>query len=103
MVREIYSLRDTLTKNFEVNSTNVTESNERENEHTNGRTSRRKLYSPRHKYRGYNEGKSKSDEADSTFHNNNSLSICIPSFKILASVVPEKIVIQKKFTDLQTD
>ena len=26
---EIYSLRETLTKNFEVNSTNVTESNER--------------------------------------------------------------------------
>ena len=29
MVREIYSLRETLTKNFEANSTNVTESNER--------------------------------------------------------------------------
>ena len=27
----IYSLRETLTKNFEVNSTNVTESNERTN------------------------------------------------------------------------
>ena len=40
MVREIYSLRETLTKNFEVNSTNVTESNKptnaRTNEHTNG-------------------------------------------------------------------
>ena len=31
MVREIYSLKKTLTKNFEVNSTNVTESNERTN------------------------------------------------------------------------
>ena len=45
MVREIYSLRETLTKNFEVNSTNVTESNERTNtrtnEHTNGRTDKR--------------------------------------------------------------
>ena len=28
MVREIYSLRETLTKNFEVNSRNMTESNE---------------------------------------------------------------------------
>ena len=57
MVREIYSLRETLTKNFEVNSTNVTESNERTNEQTyertNGQTSRRKLYTPRHKCRGY--------------------------------------------------
>ena len=35
MVREIYSLRETLTKNFEVNSTNVTDSSERPNEHTN--------------------------------------------------------------------
>ena len=33
--REIYSLRETLTKNFEVNSTNVTESNERTNTRTN--------------------------------------------------------------------
>ena len=49
MVREIYSLRETLTKNFDVNSTNVTESNERTNtrtnertnEHTNGRTDKR--------------------------------------------------------------
>ena len=45
MVREIYSLRETLTKNFEVNSTNVTESNKRTNEqtneHTNGRTDKR--------------------------------------------------------------
>ena len=45
MVIEIYSLRETLTKNFEVNSTNVTESNEltntRTNEHTNGRTDKR--------------------------------------------------------------
>ena len=61
VVREIYSLRETLTKNFEVNSTNVTESNERTNtrtnkrtyERTNGQTSRRKLYTPRHKCRGY--------------------------------------------------
>ena len=35
MIREIYSLRETLTKNFEVNSTNVTESNEQTNEQTN--------------------------------------------------------------------
>ena len=45
VVREIYSLRETLTKNFDVNSTNVTESNERTNtrtnEHTNGRTDKR--------------------------------------------------------------
>ena len=65
MVREIYSLRETLTKNFDVNSTNVTESNERTKtrtnertnertyERTNGQTSRRKLYTPRHKCRGY--------------------------------------------------
>ena len=38
VVREIYSLRETLTKNFEVNSTNVTESNERTNTRTNERT-----------------------------------------------------------------
>ena len=31
MVREIYSLRETLTKNFEVNSTNLPESNQRTN------------------------------------------------------------------------
>ena len=37
MVREIYSLRETLTKNFDVNSTNVTESNERTNTRTNER------------------------------------------------------------------
>ena len=37
VVREIYSLRETLTKNFEVNSTNVTESNERTNERTDER------------------------------------------------------------------
>ena len=37
VVREIYSLRETLTKNFEVNSSNVTESNERTNKHTHGR------------------------------------------------------------------
>ena len=63
VVREIYSLRETLTKNFDVNSTNVTESNERTNtrtnertyERTNGQTSRRKLYTPRHKCRGYNK------------------------------------------------
>ena len=34
MVREIYSLRETLTKNFEVNSTNVMESNGRTKERT---------------------------------------------------------------------
>ena len=39
---EIYSLRETLTKNFEVNSTNVTESDERTNERTNERTYKRK-------------------------------------------------------------
>ena len=67
VVREIYWLRETLTKNFEVNSTNVTESNERTNtrtnertnertyERTNGQTSRRKLYTPRHKCWGYNK------------------------------------------------
>ena len=57
LVREIYSLRETLTKNFVVNSTNVTESNERTNtrtnEQTNRQTSRRKLYTPQHKCRGY--------------------------------------------------
>ena len=38
------------------NSTNGTEvrTNERTIEHTNGRTERRKLYTPRHKCRGYN-------------------------------------------------
>ena len=41
VVREIYSLRETLTKNFEVNSTNVTESNERTNTRTNERTNER--------------------------------------------------------------
>ena len=34
----IYSLRETLTKNFVVNSTNVTESNERTKTRTNERT-----------------------------------------------------------------
>ena len=61
MVEEIYSLRETLTKNFEVNSTKVTESNERTNKQTNkqtnvqtnGKTERRKLYTPWHKCRGY--------------------------------------------------
>ena len=38
MVREIYSLRETLTKNFEVNSTDVAESNERTNEQMNQQT-----------------------------------------------------------------
>ena len=38
VVREIYSWRETLTKNFEVNSTNKTESNERTNEWTNKQT-----------------------------------------------------------------
>ena len=40
-------------KNVVVNSTNVTEA--RTNEPTNGRTERRKLYTPRHKCRGYNQ------------------------------------------------
>ena len=53
MVREIYSLRETLTKNFEANSTNVTESNEQTNKHMNGGTERRKLYTHRHKCRRY--------------------------------------------------
>ena len=37
VVRKIYSLGETLTKNFEVNSTNVTESNERTNIQTDKR------------------------------------------------------------------
>ena len=42
MVREIYPLRETLTKNFEVNSTNVTENNDQTNKQTNIRTDKRK-------------------------------------------------------------
>ena len=42
-------IRETLTKNFDINSTNMMESNEQMNEHMNGQTERRKLYTPRHK------------------------------------------------------
>ena len=73
MVREIYSLRETLTKNFDVNSTNVTESNERTNtgtneltnEHTNGQTDKRQgeNYIPR----GINAGGIKSADTSSFF------------------------------------
>ena len=34
----MYPLRETLTENFDVNSTNATESNERTNERTNKQT-----------------------------------------------------------------
>ena len=54
VVGEIYPLRETLTEDFDVNSTNATESNEQPNEHTNGQTERPKLFTPRHKCRGYN-------------------------------------------------
>ena len=37
-----YQLGETLTENFDVNSTNATESKERTNEHTNGWTDKRK-------------------------------------------------------------
>ena len=64
MVREIYSLRETLTKNFEVNSTNVTESSERTNTRTNIRTDKRQgeNYIPR----GINAGGIKTTEANLT-------------------------------------
>ena len=42
-----------MTQNFDANFTNVTEV--RTNEHTNGRTERRKLYTRRHKCRGYKQ------------------------------------------------
>ena len=44
-----------MTQNFDANSTNGTEvrTNERTNEHTNGQTERRKVYTRRHKCRGY--------------------------------------------------
>ena len=43
-------------QNFEVMFVKITEVvNERLNIHTNGQTERQKLYTPRHKYRGFNE------------------------------------------------
>ena len=55
------------------------------------------------KYRKMDKEKNISMVCNSQSHNTkNSLSMCLPSFKILAIIVPEKTVTQKNLTELRS-